>query len=175
MAENRSTDRGVRRPATGGSTMTAVPHWEHQDHLERDHTGGAATYSPEASCPYKVTSMRELTPGKPTLTDEAMGWLAYSHRRTSALGGKWGKGDVVHASWDNKTGTPIDNHYRYDLTFSTFAIALMAHHTPSRREYSSIILYITSPRLVDYTTFFCFVHSNPPPAQHNNHPGWYYD
>lgn len=155
--------------------MTAVPHWEHQDHLERDDSGGAATYSPEAACPYKVTSMRELTPGKPTLTDEAMGWLAYSNRRTSTLGGKWGKGDAVHASWDNKTGTPIDNYYRYDLTFSTFAIAMMAEHTPAWREVYSNILDFTAQRFLEYWTFFDWVERKGPDPDRNNYPDWWYD
>src|ERR1700759_1593417 len=79
-----------------------IPHWEWQFNTQRDDSGGIAEYDPGAECPFKVSSMRQITPGIPTLTEEAMGWLAYSWRRTCQLSsGKWGKDAAGNPSWDN--------------------------------------------------------------------------
>lgn len=157
--------------------MSAAPfHWDYQHRTPRDDNGKVAEYDPAAECPYKVNSMREITPGIPALTDEAMGWLAYSHRRTTVLAaGKWGKDDQVHKSWDNFTGDPIDNYYRYDLTFSTFAIALMAEHTPAWREVYTDILDVTLQRFMEYWTLFDWVENSGEDPNRLNYPDWWYD
>lgn len=156
--------------------MSAAPHWEYQNHLERDDTGEVAAYDPAATCPFKVASMRELTPGIPTLTDEAMGWLAYQRRRTSEYAaGKWTKDDVVHKSWDNFTGAPIDNYYRYDLTFGSYAIALMAEHTPAWREAYTEFFDISLQRFMEYWTFFDWVQNKGEDPNRLNYPDMFYD
>ena len=157
-------------------TATHIPHWEYQHHTARDESGRVVEYDPSAECPFKVTSMRQLTGGIPTLTDEAMGWLAYQHRRATVHSvGKWSKDDAVHISWDNRTGDPIDNYYRYDLTFSTFAIALMAEHTPAWREAYTDVLDITLQRFVEYWTFFDWVQNSGEDPDRLNYPDWWYD
>src|SRR5688572_24318942 len=98
---------------------TSVPHWEYQLHIPRAGTGDSAVRYADSgkSSPFKVTSSKQIIAGKPALTDEAMGWLAYQNRRATEFGGTWSREDLVHAAWDNYSGEPIDNYYRYDLTF----------------------------------------------------------
>ena len=156
--------------------MSAQTHWEYQDRTPRDESGEVASYDPAAECPFKVTSQRQVTAGVPTLTDEAMGWLGYSRRRTTVLAaGKWGKDDLVHRSWDNFTGSPIDNYYRYDLTFSTFAVALMAAQTPAWREVYTDILDVTLQRFMEYWTFFDWVQNRGEDPNRLNYPDWWYE
>src|SRR5207237_1418631 len=96
------------------------------------------------SSPFKVRSMSDIVPGKPALTDEAMGWLAYLNRRVD-FGGTWYKDDAPHASWDNLTGAPIGNYYRYDLTYLTFAIGLMSDQPPTCRVAHNTTSHSRSP------------------------------
>src|ERR1700709_1572751 len=65
--------------------------------------------------PARVTSPNDIVPGKPLLTDEALGWLAFLDRKTT-FDGSWFKDDNVHPSWDNYTGAPIGVYHRYDLS-----------------------------------------------------------
>lgn len=157
--------------------MSAAPfHWDYQTRTPRDDSGRIAAYDPAAECPFKVNSMREITPGIPALTDEAMGWLAYTHRRTTVLGaGKWGKDDAVHNAFDNFTGDPIDNYYRYDLTFSAFSVALMAEQTPAWREAYTDFLDVTLQRFMEYWTFFDWLENSGEDPNRLNYPDWWYD
>jgi len=131
-----------------------VPHWEYQLAMKKSGTDDSAVpFSSSGSSPFKVRSMSDIVPGKPVLTDEAMGWLAYLNRRVD-FGGTWYKDDAPHASWDNLTGAPIGNYYRYDLTYLTFAIGLMADQTPAWREQYTKILDFTAQRFLEYWSLF---------------------
>jgi hypothetical protein len=105
-----------------------------------------------------------------------MGRLAYMHRRATVHStGKWSKDDAVHISWDNKTGDPIDNYYRYDLTFSAFAIAIMAEHTPAWREAYTVVMDTHLQRFLEYWTFFDWVQNKGEDPDRLNYPDWWYD
>src|SRR5258707_5389548 len=93
-----------------------VPHWECQLAMKKSGTDDSAVpFSSSGSSPFKVRSMSDIVPGKPVLTDEAMGWLAYLNRRVD-IRGTLDQDEAPHAPWGNLTGDPNGDHYRYDLT-----------------------------------------------------------
>ena len=66
-----------------------VPHWEYQLVMKKSGTDDSAVpFASSGSSPFKVQSISDIVPGKPVLTDEAMGWLAYLNRRVD-FGGTW--------------------------------------------------------------------------------------
>jgi len=91
--------------------MTHIPHWEYQHHTARDDSGGIAEYDPAAECPFKVTSMRQMTPGVPALTD----CVAAVARRRSACrvpigtSGCMGSGRIDSATSASRSGSGNSN------------------------------------------------------------------
>ena len=92
--------------------------------------------------PAPVSSLHDTVLGYPALSEEAMGWLAYMNRKVE-LDGTWSKDGKPHEAWDNVSGAPVQNLYRYDLTYGSFAVAMMAELTPAWREgYSKILGFL---------------------------------
>lgn len=146
------------------------PHWEHQLHTRRSGLDdSAAAYVPGTACPFKVRSLRELTPGGPAMTDEGMGWLAYLKRRVD-YGGTWGIADAPHLSWDNHSFIPVLNYYRYDLTWQCYALALIAQRTPAWREVTSEILDFAAQRFLEYHSFFDWVENRGADPDRDQYP-----
>ena len=156
------------------SDSRPIPHWEYQLHMNKAGSDKAAL-PPDSggSNPFTVGSSRELFPGKPALTDEALGWLAYLNRRVD-FGGTWFKGDEPHASWDNLSDPPLGNYYKYDLSWQSYAIGLMADQTPAWRELYSKILDFSAQRFLEYWTLFDWVERRGPDPDRNNYPDWWY-
>src|SRR5262245_7879854 len=75
----------------------------------------------------------------------------------SRLWGKWTKDTRPHEAWDNMSGAPVQDLYRYDLTYATFALALMADVTPAWREGYSAILSFLNDRMLEYWSFVDWV------------------
>lgn len=102
--------------------------------------------------PAPVSSLNDTVLGYPALSEEAMGWLAYMHRKVG-LGGTWAKDGKPHEAWDNISGAPVQNLYRYDLTYGSFALAMMAELTPAWREGYSKLLGFLVDRYFEYWAF----------------------
>jgi len=152
-----------------------VPHWEYQLAMKKSGTEDSAVpFAASGSSPFKVKSIADIIPGKPVLTDEAMGWLAYLNRRVD-FGGTWFKDDAPHASWDNLTGAPIGNYYRYDLTYLTFALGIMADQTPAWRELYTKILDFTAQRFLEYWSLFDWIERRGADPDRDNYPDFWYD
>src|SRR4051812_41088294 len=119
--------------------------------------------------PGRVTSSRDLVPGKTLLTDEAMGWLAYLDRKTT-LNESWAKDDVPHEAWDDKTQPPIMPFHRYDLTYATYALGLMAENTPAWREQYGKILGYMSERFLEYHSMWDWIECSGPDPKRAEYP-----
>ena len=102
--------------------------------------------------PAPVSSLHDTVLGYPALSEEAMGWLAYMNRKVE-LDGTWAKDGKPHEAWDNVSGAPVQNLYRYDLTYGSFAVAMMAELTPAWREGYSKILSFLVDRYFEYWAF----------------------
>jgi hypothetical protein len=119
--------------------------------------------------PVPVRSSSKIITGQPALTEEAMGWLAFLHRKVG-FGGTWFKDDVVHPSWDNLTGAPIGVYHRYDLSYATMALGLMADQTPAwREEYSRILGYVAD-RMLEYWSHWDWAENSGPDPNRANYP-----
>jgi hypothetical protein len=128
---------------------------------------------PEPLYPTRISSCQDTVLGYPALSEEAIGWLAYMHRKTG-LEGIWTKDGRPHEAWDNISGAPITNQYRYDLTYATFALALMADITPAWREVYSPILSFLADHMVEYWSFADWVEEKGPDPQRLDYPEFIY-
>ncbi len=114
-----------------------------------------------------VTASNQIFPGKPLLTDEALGWLAYLDAKT-AFNATWFKDDAVHPSWDNLTGAPIGVYHRYDLSYATWALGLMAENTPAWRERYTKILGYMADRFLEYWAMWDWIENAGPDPNRAN-------
>lgn len=97
----------------------------------------------------RVRSSKEIIPGVPALSDEAIGWFAHLSRKVG-FGGTWHKEDEPHESWDDISFSPPLNFRRYDLTWASWSIAQMAETTPAWREGYSKVLGFMAERYLEY-------------------------
>jgi hypothetical protein len=119
--------------------------------------------------PARVTSSKDIVPGKGILTDEALGWLAFLDRKTT-FDDSWFKDDNVHPSWDNYTGAPIGVYHRYDLSYATYALGLMSENTPAWREVYGKILGYMSDRFLEYWAMWDWIENSGPDPNRANYP-----
>ena len=105
--------------------------------------------------PALATAPRPLPPADPTveLSDEALGWLAHLHRKVS-LGGTWHKEDKVGPQWDTTSFAPTMQYARYELTWLSWSMGLMAETTPAWREEYARILGFLGDRYLEYWSFW---------------------
>jgi hypothetical protein len=102
--------------------------------------------------PSRVSSVQDTVLGYPALSEEALGWLAYLNRKIG-LQGSWAKSGRPHEAWDNRSGAPVQSLYRYDLTYGSMALGLMADIKPAWREGYAKILGFLSDRMLEYWAF----------------------
>ncbi|WP_399896443.1 hypothetical protein ACGH7X_41395 [Streptomyces sp. BBFR51] len=120
----------------------------------------------------RVRSSREIVPGVPSLSDEAIGWLAHLNRKVD-FGGTWTIEDTPHESWDDRSFTPFGNFARYDLTWSQWSLALMAETTPAWREIYTKILGFSSDRYLEYWSLYEWLeHRGDDPMRDSYPPEW---
>ena len=92
---------------------------------------------------------RSPAPAGGALSAEAMGWLAHLHRKVS-LGGTWTKHDVIGPQWDTRSFEPTMHYARYELTWLSWSMGLMAETTPAWREEYARILGFLADRYLEY-------------------------
>ncbi|MBS1870255.1 MAG: hypothetical protein JSS99_11390 [Actinobacteria bacterium] len=108
----------------------------------------------------------------PALSDEAMGWLAYLHRKVG-FGGTWSKDDVPHEAWDDRSFTPSGNFPRYDISWASWSLALMAETTPAWREtYTGILGYMAERYLEYWALYEWLEHRGDDPMRDRYPPEW---
>ncbi|MBM4187954.1 MAG: hypothetical protein FJ206_11670 [Gemmatimonadetes bacterium] len=105
--------------------------------------------------PAVAAAPRRLPPADPSveLSDEAMGWLAHLDRKVS-LGGTWHKEDIVGPQWDTTSFAPTMQYARYELTWLSWSMGLMAETTPAWREEYAKILGFLGDRYLEYWSFW---------------------
>ena len=67
------------------------------------------------------------------LSDRSLGWLRYLHRKAHTPD-DWNREGRPHPHWDDRSDPPMASWPRFDLTDSSYAMALMAQTTPAWRE-----------------------------------------
>jgi Linalool dehydratase/isomerase len=101
----------------------------------------------------------------PELSAEAMGWLAHLHRKVS-LGGTWHKHDTVGPQWDTTSFVPTMAYARYEPTWLSWSIGLMAETTPAWREEYARVLGFVADRCLEYWAFYEWVeHTGDDPGR----------
>jgi hypothetical protein len=129
---------------------------------------------PEVLYPPLTSSIdTDVVPGYPALSDEAAGWLKYMHRKIQ-LPSTWTKDGKPHEAWDHQTLPPVLDMYRYDLTFSTFAIAMMAEVTPAWREVYAKILDHNAEKMTSYWAWWDWIEQTGNDPKRNEYPNAYY-
>lgn len=99
------------------------------------------------------------------LSDEALGWLAHLDRKVS-LGGTWTKTDTVGPQWDTTSFVPTMGYARYEPTWLTWSLGLMAETTPAWREEYQRILGFLCDRLLEYWSIYEWIeHRGDDPAR----------
>src|ERR1700710_2818362 len=116
----------------------------------------AASSDSAGEFPARVTSSNDIVPGKTLLTDEAMGWLAYMDRKSS-LNATWFKEEEPHPAWDNLSNPPTMPFHRYDLTYASYSLGLMAENTPAWREQYGKVLGHMADRYLEYHALWDWV------------------
>jgi hypothetical protein len=96
------------------------------------------------------------------LTARARGWLRFVHRKATAPlgpgGDDWSSGGRPAAWWDDRSTPPVLNFPRFDLSESSYALALLADTTPAWREVYAAALdglirrHVTHWAAVDWLT-----------------------
>ncbi len=79
------------------------------------------------------------SPRSSELNPRARGWLKYMWRRATTPD-DWSEDGEPHAWWDRYSSEPVMDFARFDLSESSYGIAIMADQTPAWREVYSRIL-----------------------------------
>ena len=77
--------------------------------------------------------------GYPRLNARASGWLRFLHRKATTPD-DWSEDGTPHEWWDRYSTEPTLNFARFDLSESSYAVALMADKTPAWREVYAEVL-----------------------------------
>ena len=93
--------------------------------------------------------MNEPNTASRQLSERARGWLRFLHRKATTPD-DWSKNGQPSELWDAKTLPPMLNWHRFDLTESSFTLALMSDVTPAWRELYSDILDRMTARYTSY-------------------------
>ena len=64
------------------------------------------------------------------LNQRARGWLRHTWRKATTVD-DWGRDGKPHAWWDQYSTPPMLNFPRFDLSESSYPLALMAEATPA--------------------------------------------
>lgn len=85
----------------------------------------------------------------PELNPRALGWLHYLHRKATTPD-DWGRWGVPHQWWDVYSSPGVTSFGRFDLSYSSYAILMMADQTPAWREVYTTIMDQMAARYPTY-------------------------
>ena len=96
---------------------------------------GTMGASAMAAAPPRGPVLPEATPRSvfPTLNRRTRGWLRFLWEK-STTPDNWGAHGVPHQWWDRYTAPVVTSYGRFDLSYSSYALLLMADQTPAWRE-----------------------------------------
>lgn len=69
----------------------------------------------------------------PTLNRRTLGWLRFLYEKATTAD-DWSSNGVPHPWWDRYSAPVVLSYGRFDLSYSTYALLLMADQTPAWRE-----------------------------------------
>jgi hypothetical protein len=104
------------------------------------------------------------------LSRRARGWLRYLYRKVHLYGDDWSHRGQPSPAWDNRTGPPMSNFYRFDAIEASNSVALMAEQTPAWREIYSDVLLGICRRLVQHHAFNDWVEQRGPDPRRGDYP-----
>ncbi|MGH8691336.1 MAG: hypothetical protein ACREUS_09945, partial [Burkholderiales bacterium] len=89
----------------------------------------------------------------PELNPRARGWLTHLWEKATTAD-DWSRAGEPHPWWDRYSTVPMLNFPRFDLSESTYALAIMADTTPAWRE---VYTRIADELVARHTTFWAAV------------------
>ena len=123
--------------------MTAEKGYSRRDFVKRvGSAAGAVALSPAAvgasglaQAPAEALPMLHETPRSvfPTLNGRTRGWLRFLWEKATT-DDDWSSAGVPHQWWDRYSAPVVLSYGRFDLSFSSYALLLMADQTPAWRE-----------------------------------------
>lgn len=117
--------------------------------------------------------MARTVRGYPALSERALGWLRYLHRKATTPD-NWDTDGQPSPMWDAQSNPPVLNRHRFDLIESSYAVALMADVTPAWRELYSEILDQLAWRMTSYWAVKDWLEQIGPDPDRANYPAaWY--
>ena len=98
-------------------------------------TSGPLAANAMAQAPPLMPELPEATLPSlfPTLNRRTRGWLRFLWEKATTED-DWGAHGVPHPWWDRYTAPVVLSYGRFDLSYSTYALLLMADQTPAWRE-----------------------------------------
>lgn len=119
--------------------------------------------------------MREgkIVSGYPALSERALGWLRYMYRKVN-IEDDWSKTGKPSDAWDDKTAPPTLSWHRFDLTFSSVAIAMMADVTPAWREVYEHVLGSLAYRMTRHWAWHDWIEQRGEDPARGSYPQAYY-
>lgn len=94
---------------------------------------GAPPRQAFAAAPWPTPQLPEATSHLPSLNRRALGWLRFLWEKATTED-DWSSNGVPHPWWDRYTFPVVLSYGRFDLSYSTYALLLMADQTPAWRE-----------------------------------------
>ncbi|MEE2613196.1 MAG: twin-arginine translocation signal domain-containing protein [Acidobacteriota bacterium] len=123
--------------------MTVEKGYSRRDFVKRvGSAAGAVALSPAAvrasgmaQAPAEALPMLHETPRSvfPTLNGRTRGWLRFLWEKATN-DDDWSSAGVPHQWWDRYSAPVVLSYGRFDLSFSAYALLLMADQTPAWRE-----------------------------------------
>src|SRR5882672_944305 len=116
-------------------------------------TAGAAFLSPALELQGATSSLEQGSgvPDSPfpVLNSRTRGWLRFLWDKSTTVD-DWSSSGVPHQWWDVYTNPVVTSYGRFDLQTSSYAVLLMADHTPAWREVYTQILDGLASRFPTY-------------------------
>lgn len=102
--------------------------------------------------------------------DRGAGWLRYLERKLAAYGDDWSRAGRPAAAWDNVTGAPTTNWYRFDAIGVATTVALAVRGGMVDHEWALAALDGLAARLCGYHGFNEWVEQRGPDPRRDHYP-----
>jgi len=109
----------------------------------------------------------------PSLEERGRGWLHYLERKLTLPNDDWSRSGAPSPAWDNKSGAPTTNWYRFDGIGMTVTLALAGKAGTMDRDTAISSLDGICDRLRQYHGFNEWVEQRGPDPRRTDYPqGW---
>lgn len=109
----------------------------------------------------------------PSLEERGRGWIRYLERKLALPDDDWSRSGTPSAAWDNVSGAPTTNWYRFDAIGMAITLLLAAKGGTLERERARSALDGICDRLRQYHGFNEWVEQRGPDPRRSDYPeGW---